>query len=561
MSSSAASATNSTKMQVFTSHKYQNGYDAVREIPGSVLVTLVVCAPNTSWRSDWEKHLYIKNPEGVTIGDINKMFADTNAESKTRSMNTKEENGERYIVPRGEDDYERRRLCIPDLEFKPFDSSVLLTDVLGDKRFLKMFFRFTFDKPVNARGEPILATNSNRVDVGFEIHGLTWHETIKQVPTNTTVAVLNSQFENFTGSLVAQFYFDAGKGKTRHLYYNGVKINGYTTISQLLAPGQTKITFNFVWEDKEELIDVQFLIHNSNWTQTIHGVSKNTTVGALNLSFGLLTGTLVPEFRNRGKVRTIYYQGYKVDPDTRVGDLVECDETNVAVHFVWIHPDEQTMLPCDEDNIDAFFREQEFEEAGEQFLHDLDLYYEDQLYTAQDYAERKPSTMTYAMAAQKAAIEKHHKTAAPPPPPETTPAFSMCIPRVYSNINERRIRAIFYNLGYPEIEEIDFVKCEGVNKQTGLPQSYNRVFIHFKTMEISCQTTIIHTSICKILNGEQVKIVYDDPWYWMVSLSKSTRPAKRSAPPRIVLEDPREKMTESQIWNEDQIWSSFFPSW
>ena len=397
------------------------------------------------------------------------------------------------------------------------------------------------------------------------------------------VATLNAGFEKFTGSLIAQYYFDAGKGKTRHLYYDGVKINGYTTLSRLLMPGQTKITFNFVWEDKEELIDVQFLIHNSGWTQTIRGVSKDTTVGALNLNFGLLTGTLVPEFQNRDKVRTIYYQGYKVNPDTRIGDLVQCDQTNIAVHFVWLDGEERKMLHCDEENIDEFFREQdkrEFEEAGEQFLHDLDLYYEDQLYTAQDYAERRPFmlNMSYAKAAQKAMIERHDNTgrtiakevaeAVLKPNPneksfsqEYTPAFSMCIPRVYSNINQRRIRAIFYNLGYPEIEEIDFVKCEGVNKQTGLPQSYNRVFIHFNAMEISCQSRTIHRSISKILNGEQVKILYDDPWYWMVSLSRSARPEKRPAPPKIVLEDPCEKMTENQTWNDDQIWSSFFPSW
>lgn len=404
------------------------------------------------------------------------------------------------------------------------------------------------------------------VDVGFEIHGVYWHETIRQVPTDTTIATLNANYV-VTQSLLTQLYFDAGKDKTRHLYYRGLKWEGDTTLQELLAPGQTKITFNFVWEDKEELIDVQFLIHNSGWTQTIRGVSKDTTVGALNLNFGLLTGTLVPEFQNRDKVRTIYYKEYNIEPDTRVGDLVDYGARNITFHFVWIHPDEQTMLPCDEENIDEFFRERDFEEAGEQFLHDLDLYYEDQLYTAQDHAERKPSTMTYAMAAQKAAVERHHKTAAPksvsfaiPPPPgfsqETTPAFSMCIPRVYSNINERRVRAIFYNLGYPEIEEIDFVKCEGFNKQTGLPQSYNRVFIHFKAMEISSQTTI-HTSICKILNGEQLMIVYDDPWYWIVSLSRSTRPEKRPAPPRIVLEDPREKMTISQLWGQDEDWTSY----
>ena len=414
------------------------------------------------------------------------------------------------------------------------------------------------------------------VDVGFEIHGAYWHETIKQVPTDTTIATLNANYV-VKQSPLTQLYFDAGKDKTRHLYYRGLKWDGETTLEEMLAPGQTKITFNFVWEEKEELLDVQFLIHDSDWTQTIHDVSKDTTVGALNLNFGLLSGSLVPDFRNQegDQVwyqgyrlnRAIYYQGHKVDPDTRVGDLVQCDQTNVAVHFVWLDDEEQKMLPCDEENIDEFFQEQderEFEEAGEEFVHDLDLYYEDQLYTAQDHAQRRPSTMTYALAAQKAAIKKHHKTAAeqsvlftfkgevklPPMPqtPEQTPAFSMCIPRVFPNIGDRRVRAIFYNLGYPEIEEIDFVKCEGRNKRTGHPERYNRVFIHFKAMEISSQSTTVHTSISKILNGEQIKIMYDYPWYWLVSISTSTRPAKRPTPPQIMLNEPQTSLSEYELW-------------
>ena len=414
------------------------------------------------------------------------------------------------------------------------------------------------------------------VDVGFEIHGAYWHETIKQVPTDTTIATLNANYV-VKQSPLTQLYFDAGKDKTRHLYYRGLKWDGETTLEEMLAPGQTKITFNFVWEEKEELLDVQFLIHDSDWTQTIHDVSKDTTVGALNLNFGLLSGSLVPNFRNQegDQVwyqgyrlnRAIYYQGHKVDPDTRVGDLVQCDQTNVAVHFVWLDDEEQKMLPCDEENIDEFFQEQderEFEEAGEEFVHDLDLYYEDQLYTAQDHAQRRPSTMTYALAAQKAAIKKHHKTAAeqsvlftfkgevklPPMPqtPEQTPAFSMCIPRVFPNIGQRRVRAIFYNLGYPEIEEIDFVKCEGRNKRTGHPERYNRVFIHFKAMEISSQSTTVHTSISKILNGEQIKIMYDYPWYWLVSISTSTRPAKRPTPPQIMLNEPQTSLSEYELW-------------
>ena len=48
----------------------------------------------------------------------------------------------------------------------------------------------------------------------------------------------------------------------------------------------------------------------------------------------------------------------------------------------------------------------------------------------------------------------------PPPPPAGYPAFSICIPHVFSNIGEPRIRAIFRELGYPNIESIDFVRIQ-----------------------------------------------------------------------------------------------------
>ena len=100
------------------------------------------------------------------------------------------------------------------LPFKPFILSLLKNKTL--KNFKK-----------NMSSSSASATNStqpqdrayNRVDVGFAIHGLCWHETIRQVTTDTKVATLNDGFEKFTGALHAQFYFDAGKGKTRHLYY------------------------------------------------------------------------------------------------------------------------------------------------------------------------------------------------------------------------------------------------------------------------------------------------------------------------------------------------------
>jgi hypothetical protein len=59
---------------------------------------------------------------------------------------------------------------------------------------------------------------------------------------------------------------------------------------------------------------------------------------------------------------------------------------------------------------------------------------------------------------------------------------ALCIPRVFPNIKDRRIRAIFREAGLAEgdsggeIDHIDFAKKTAPNGK-----EYNRVFIHFKT--------------------------------------------------------------------------------
>lgn len=109
------------------------------------------------------------------------------------------------------------------------------------------------------------------------------------------------------------------------------------------------------------------------------------------------------------------------------------------------------------------------------------------------------------------------------------PAFSICIPFVYNNIRENRIRAIFRRLGFPSIEAIDFVK----NHKTG--NKANKVFVHFNAMTHRSSDPTINQTIEKILEGDLVKIMYDDPWFWNISQSRSKRPAYHKQSPTIVL--------------------------
>ena len=118
---------------------------------------------------------------------------------------------------------------------------------------------------------------------------------------------------------------------------------------------------------------------------------------------------------------------------------------------------------------------------------------------------------------------------------------SICIPRVFSNITEARIRAIFNRLGFGELEQIDMVSRENDRGET-----FNRVFVHFKSWNTDLDNThfdgtnedeLINAFIERnedtirarfdLIVGNQVTLVYDDPWFWKMSASRSERPEER----------------------------------
>ncbi len=98
--------------------------------------------------------------------------------------------------------------------------------------------------------------------------------------------------------------------------------------------------------------------------------------------------------------------------------------------------------------------------------------------------------------------------------PETAP--SICIPRVFSNITWTRVKSVFEELGLGEVDRVDMVK-----KENEKGESFKRVFVHFK-----CWASTPEANQCrqKLISGDQVKIVYDEPWFWKISASKVERP-------------------------------------
>ncbi len=96
----------------------------------------------------------------------------------------------------------------------------------------------------------------------------------------------------------------------------------------------------------------------------------------------------------------------------------------------------------------------------------------------------------------------------------TLPDFipSMCIPRVYPNISEGRIRKIFDELNIGVIDRVDIV-----SKTTEKGERFNRVFIHMDRWFNNSNACVARE---RLLGGKDIKVVYDDPWFWKISAYK-----------------------------------------
>jgi hypothetical protein len=110
---------------------------------------------------------------------------------------------------------------------------------------------------------------------------------------------------------------------------------------------------------------------------------------------------------------------------------------------------------------------------------------------------------------------------------------SICIPRLFMNITEERVMNVFADLfGDKAIDRIDMIERKNKNGE-----SYKRAFVHFNYWPRREQATEVRL---KLLNGDEVKIVYDEPWFWRISASRSSRPEERAlAEPFAIAETKR----------------------
>ena len=90
---------------------------------------------------------------------------------------------------------------------------------------------------------------------------------------------------------------------------------------------------------------------------------------------------------------------------------------------------------------------------------------------------------------------------------------TLCIPRTDINISEPFVRNIFNNLNIGSIGRIDLVK-----KQNEKGGCYMRIFIHINKWYNTENANIAKE---RLLNSKDIKIIYEDPWFWKISVYKA----------------------------------------
>lgn len=102
---------------------------------------------------------------------------------------------------------------------------------------------------------------------------------------------------------------------------------------------------------------------------------------------------------------------------------------------------------------------------------------------------------------------------------------SLCIPWVYSNITKERVLETIEAIGLGDIERIDMVKRDGRDGKA----DHQRVFIHFKKWYSN--DTADHARRL-LLDEKNIKVVYDEPWFWKIWASKSKKPTGDKPKPK-----------------------------
>jgi hypothetical protein len=92
--------------------------------------------------------------------------------------------------------------------------------------------------------------------------------------------------------------------------------------------------------------------------------------------------------------------------------------------------------------------------------------------------------------------------------------ISLCIPRVSDSITRRFIIQKIVDLNIGCVERVDMVK-----KKSEKGEMYFCVFIHLLWNDSEKAKMIIN----RLNEGKEIKVIYDEFWFWKISLNKAVK--------------------------------------
>ena len=94
---------------------------------------------------------------------------------------------------------------------------------------------------------------------------------------------------------------------------------------------------------------------------------------------------------------------------------------------------------------------------------------------------------------------------------------SMCIPRTFVNITRSHVYKTINDLNLGVIDHIDMVR-----RKNEKGEDFQRVFIHFSKWH---SNSVADRARTLLLSGKEVKVIYEDPWFWKISANRSSERA------------------------------------
>lgn len=103
---------------------------------------------------------------------------------------------------------------------------------------------------------------------------------------------------------------------------------------------------------------------------------------------------------------------------------------------------------------------------------------------------------------------------------DPTKGISLCIPRVFANIGWRRAKQIMIDANLGFVERVDMIPAG----------DHKRAFVHFRANSWNMRDQTARDALKALQAGKKIKLVYEEPWYWLVSISGSKRPDEAPKP-------------------------------